>query len=646
MKIVLVESPTKAKTIKNFLGEDFLIFPTFGHIRDLPEDKFGVDVQRNFQPEYKILKKAKDILKKIKEKLKKASIVILATDPDREGEKIAFDLLEVLKIPEKKYQRIVFHEITESAIKEALKNWRKIDLNLVSAQETRRILDRIVGYKLSPFLWKKVAKRLSAGRVQSVALRLIVEREREIQNFKPKEYWTIEAVFEKGIEFRAILVKKDKKKLDQFAIKNEKEAKELVEQLRDAEFKVLKVEKKKTRKNPPEPFITSTLQQISWQRFSFPAEKTMQFAQQLYEMGLITYHRTDSLNLSELALKMAKNYILKKFGTDYYEGRIYKTKSKVAQEAHEAIRPTDVEKTPESLAKKLTPQQFKIYDLIWRRFLASQMASAIFDKTKVEISAKNFEFLATGQILKFDGFLKVYPMKFEEEELPELEEGEILKLKKILPLQHFTQPPPRYTEASLIKELEKKGIGRPSTYATILATIQQRNYVKKDEKKRFYPTTLGILVTDLLVSNFGEIVNVDFTAKMENDLDDIANGRKEKLEILSQFYNTFLEKLKQKYKEINKVGILEVTERECPKCHSKLLLRISRHGKFLACSNFPKCKFTLDVEGSTGILCPKCKKGEIIKKKSKKGKIFFRCSNYPECDFISFEDIENKKDFS
>jgi len=642
MQLVIVESPTKARTISKFLGKEFKIVASFGHVRDLPEDKFGVDIKNNFKPTYVIIPKAKERIKEIEKEAKKAKLVILSTDPDREGEAIAYHLAYLLKLGKKRpYWRIVFHEITEQAIKEALKNPRKIDMNLVNAQQARRILDRIVGYKLSPLLWRKVAKGLSAGRVQSVALRLIVEREREIQNFKPREYWTIEAILrsrkkEVGSrkEFRALLVKKDGKKLDQFAIKNEKEAKRIVEDLKGAEFKVSKIERKEAKRNPPEPFTTSTMQQVSWQKFSWPAEKTMEIAQQLYEMGYITYMRTDSLNLSELALKMAEDFILKNFGKDYYQKRIYKTKSKVAQEAHEAIRPTDVEKTPEILVQKLNEQQLKLYDLIWRRFLSSQMTQAIFDRTEVEILAKNYGFLAKGQILKFDGFLKVYPMKFEEEELPELEKGEILEVLKILPLQHFTQPPPRYTEATLIKELEKHGIGRPSTYAPILATIQERNYVKKDEKKRFYPTAVGILVNDLLVKHFPEIVDINFTAKMEDNLDKIANGEKDWVETLREFYEPFNALLNKKYKEINGAGILEKTEKKCPKCSSQLLIRVSKYGRFLACSNYPKCKYTFDLENSTGILCPQCKKGELIKRKSKKGKVFWGCSNFPKCDFV------------
>ncbi len=638
MQLILVESPTKAKTISKFLGRGYKVMASFGHVMDLPERNFGVDIKNNFKPTYVLIPKAKERIKEIKKEAKKAKLVILSTDPDREGEAIAYHLVHLLKLGRKKpYWRITFHEITEKAIKEALKNPRKIDMNLVSAQQARRILDRIVGYKLSPLLWKKVAKGLSAGRVQSVAVRLIVEREREIQRFVPQEYWTIEAILKKEKEFRAILTKKDGKKIPELGIKSEKEAKKIVEELKGAKFKVLKVERKERKRNPPEPFMTSTMQQTLATKFGWPAEKTMQIAQQLYEMGYITYMRTDSLNLSDLALEMAKKFIVKNFTENYYQLRKYKTKSKVAQEAHEAIRPTDVERTPEILEGKLNSQQLKLYDLIWRRFLACQMKEAIFDQTRVEIEAKNYEFLATGQILKFDGFLKVYPMKFEEEELPELKKGETLELVKILPAQHFTQPPPRYTEASLIKELEKHGIGRPSTYAPILATIQERNYVKKDEKKRFYPTAVGILVNDLLVKHFPEIVNISFTAKMEDNLDKIANGEKNWVEVLREFYEPFKENLEKKYKEIRGAGILERTDKKCPKCGAQLLVRVSKYGRFLACSNYPKCKYTFDLENSTGILCPKCKKGEIMKRKSKKGKVFWGCSNYPKCEFVLWE---------
>jgi DNA topoisomerase-1 len=647
MQLVIVESPTKAKTISKFLGKDFKILASFGHVRDLPERKFGVDIKNDFKPTYVIIPKARERIKELKKAAEKAKLVILSTDPDREGEAIAYHLVYLLKLGRKKpYWRIVFHEITEEAIREALKNPRKIDMNLVNAQQARRILDRIVGYKLSPLLWRKIAKGLSAGRVQSVALRLIVERERKIKVFKPQEYWTIEALLRKKEdekEFKAQLTKKKGKILPQLGIRTEREAKKIIEELKDAQFKVLKIEKKERKRKPPEPFTTSTLQQTAWQKLRFAAKTTMSLAQQLYEMGLITYHRTDSLSLSELALKQAKEYILEKFGQKYFKQRKYKTKSKVAQEAHEAIRPTEVEKMPTLLEEKLNSQQLKLYELIWRRFLASQMSEAIFDATKIEILAKDYGFSATGQILKFDGFLKIYPIQFEELELPEVRKGEILKLIKLTPTQHFTQPPPRYTEATLIKELEKHGIGRPSTYAPILSTIQERNYVKKDEKKRFYPTAVGYLVNDLLVKHFPEIVDIKFTAKMEENLDKIANGKKDWILTLKEFYEPFAENLKKKYKEIKGAGIIERTDKKCPKCGGQLLIRVSKYGRFLACSNYPKCKFTQDLENATGISCPKCKKGEIVKKKTRNGKTFYACNRWPKCDFALWEEPIGEK---
>jgi DNA topoisomerase-1 len=651
MNLVIVESPTKGNTIRKFLGPEYKVLATFGHVRDLPKTKFGVDVEKNFEPKYIIIPKVKKIINLLKKEVEKAEILILASDPDREGESIAWHLTQILNLNGKPYQRIVFHEITKKAIEEALRNPRKIDLNLVNAQQARRILDRIVGYELSPFLWKKVARRLSAGRVQSVAVRLVVEREREIKNFVPQEYWTVEALLrpretdakEKHEtnaknEFLALLVKKNGEVIPKLGIKTKKEADKILKDLEEAEYKVINIEKKEVKRNPLPPFVTSTLQQEAWQRFRFPAKFTMQIAQQLYEMGYITYHRTDSLNISALALGVAKKLIVKIYGQNYYQFRKFKIKSKVAQEAHEAIRPTYPQNTPETLKEKLSKNQFKIYDLIWRRFVACQMASAIFDSTAVDTGAKNYTFQATGQILKFDGFLKVYPMRFEEIELPPLEVNEILELIKLIPEQHFTQPPPRYTEATLIKELEKNGIGRPSTYAPILATIQERNYVQKDEQKRFFPTEIGIVVNDLLVNHFPQIVDIGFTAKMEEDLDEIANGEKNYILVLKEFYQPFKENLEKKYKEVSKEDLIEKTEKKCPKCGSKMVIRLGKFGKFYACSNFPKCKYTENLKNNNlGIKCPRCKEGEIVEKRTKKGKIFYGCSNWPKCDFALWD---------
>ncbi|RLC39331.1 MAG: type I DNA topoisomerase [Candidatus Nealsonbacteria bacterium] len=671
MNLVIVESPTKANTIGRYLGKDYLVESSYGHIRDLPEKEFGVDIANDFKPKYVIPYKAKKRVQELKTYLPKVNKVILSTDPDREGEAIAWHLTQVLNLNGKKpYQRIVFHEITKGAIEEALRNPRKIDMNLVNAQQARRILDRIVGYKLSPFLWKKVARGLSAGRVQSVAVRLIVEREKEIENFKPEEYWTIEALLKKcqmsnvkcqnhildvKFEFKASLTKRDNKVIPKLGIKSKEEAETIVKDLKNAEYRVINIEKKEIKRNPLPPFTTSTLQQEAWQKLRFSAKKTMDIAQTLYERGLITYHRTDSLNLSKLSQNVAKKFIQENYGKDYWPGfpRTFKTKSKVAQEAHEAIRPTYPDRIPEDLKlkAKLNDQQYRLYDLIWRRFIASQMSQGRFDSIRVEIEAKakshpaesrtklkTYSFQANGSVLKFDGFLKVYPIRYEEIELPPLEVNETLDLKKIIPSQHFTQPPPRYSEGTLIKTLEKEGIGRPSTYAPILETIQKRNYVKKDENKKFRPTPIGILVNDLLVNHFPEIVDIGFTARMEENLDKIASGKKNWIETLNEFYQPFEENLEKKYKEISKEDLVEKTDQICPKCHSPLVIRWSRYGKFYACSNFPKCKYTKPLfESSLKIKCPKCKKGEIVERRTKKGKIFYSCSNWPDCDFALWQ---------
>ena len=665
MQLVIVESPTKSKTISKFLGSEYEVLSSYGHIRDLPEDEFGVDIENDFTPNYVIPFKSRKIIKFLTDAVKKSKLTILATDEDREGEAIAWHLTQILNLNgEKSYQRIVFHEITKSAIKEALKNPRKIDLNLVDAQQARRVLDRIVGYKLSPFLWKKVARGLSAGRVQSVAVRLVVEREREIQNFIPQEYWAIVAQLKKtgiGSLFEAFLIKKDGKVIQKLGIKSKKEADKIVKDLKGAEvdetnassshcarlrracvYKVINVEKKEIKRNPLPPFTTSTLQQEAWKKFRFPAKFTMRLAQQLYETGKITYHRTDSLNLSDLSLFAAKKFITEEYGGNYWAGflRKYKAKGRV-QEAHEAIRPTYPDKIPDNLKNqaKLDENQFKIYDLIWRRFIACQMAQAVFDTTTVDISAKNYTFRATGQTLKFDGFLKIYPMKYEEKELPPLKINEILELIKLIPSQHFTEPPARYTEATLIKALEENGIGRPSTYAPIISTIQERNYIEKDENKKFRPTEIGVVVNDLLVKHFPEIIDVGFTAKMETKLDEIAEGQKKWIPVIKQFYKPFEKNLKQKYEEVSKKDITEKpTKKICPRCGAPLLIRLGKYGKFYACSKFPKCKYTESLEKNTlGVKCPKCEKGQIVEKRTKKHKIFYGCDQFPKCDFALWD---------
>jgi len=651
MDLIVVESPTKAKTIEKFLGPKYKVLSSYGHMRDLPTDELGIDIKNNFEPTYVIMPKAKKNLQALKKEVQNSETVILATDEDREGEAIAWHLTQALldsakskakKEEIKNAKRIVFHEITKSAIEDALKHPREINIDLVDSQQARRILDRIVGYKISPFLWRKVARGLSAGRVQSVAVRLIVEREREIKNFVPTEYWQILALLKKlkeAKEFEALLAKKDGKVIAKLGIKNKEEAEKILKDLKGAEYKVEKIEQKETKRNPLPPFTTSTLQQEAWKKFHFSAKFTMSIAQSLYEKGFTTYHRTDSFNLSEFSLVEAKKFILAKYGKNYWPGfsKKYTTKSKGAQEAHEAIRPTYPEKDPDSL--QLDEKQYKLYDLIWRRFIASQMSEAVVDSTIVDISVKNYLFRANGQILKFDGFLKVYPIKFEETDLPNLKKEEVLKLVKLNPSQHFTQPPGRYTEATLIKALEEYGIGRPSTYAPILSTIQDRNYVEKDENKKFQPTEMGFMVNDVLVEHFPKIVDINFTVEMEKELDEIAQGKEKWVDVIRNFYTPFSENLKLKNKEVIKANVnnFEKTDELCPECKNPLVIRLSRFGKFYACSKFPECKYKRNIPKTIGIKCPSCKDGDIIARATKKRKIFYGCSNYPKCNFALWD---------
>ncbi len=655
MKLIIVESPTKAKTISKFLGSGWEALSSYGHIRDLPQRKFGIDLEKDFEPQYTIVPKAKKNLNILKKAVKKADEIIISTDPDREGEAIAWHLTKALGLEnEDSYQRVVFHEITKTAIEEAMKNPRKIDMNLVNAQQARRILDRIVGYKLSPFLWKKIAKGLSAGRVQSVAVRLVCDREAEIKKFVPQEYWSIIAsLFKTGDEnkFDASLAKKDGKAISKLDIKSKEETDEILNDLKGAGYKVLSVEKKETRKNPLPPFTTSTIQQEAWKKFHLPARMTMSLAQQLYENGYITYHRTDSLNLSETALAGAKDLITKQYGQNYWAGEYRRFKAKgLVQEAHEAIRPSAPDRTPEELEKeaKLNNSQLKLYGLIWRRFIASQMSQAIIDATAVDIeaaaNASKYIFRANGQVLKFDGFLKLYPLKFEEAQLPILTEGEDLNLAELKPEQHFTQPPARYTEASLIKTLEENGIGRPSTYAPTLSTIQARNYIEKDESKRFKPTEIGEMVNQIMVNHFPQIVDMKFTAKMEEDLDKIAEAEKKWVEVLKEFYGPFAENLKAKYDEVAKAEVAEsATDKICPKCGGPIIIKMGRFGKFYACSKFPECKHTESLkDNNLHIKCPKCNEGDIIKKMSKRRKPFYGCSKWPDCDFAAWDEPINE----
>ncbi|MDP3727347.1 MAG: type I DNA topoisomerase [bacterium] len=664
--LVIVESPTKARTISRFLGKDFIVESSYGHVRDLPRSKLGVDVENNFEPQYVIPTKARKQVNLLKKIAADAGRIILATDEDREGEAIAWHLVTALGLqdrPGDQIERIVFHEITENAIEEALKNPRDIDLKRVDAQQARRILDRLVGYSLSPFLWKKVLRGLSAGRVQSVAVRLIVEREREILAFKPQEYWTIEAELAPagGKEhFVARLAKREGEALDKFAIASEADAKAITTDLEGADWRVAGIEKHAVTKRPSPPFTTSTLQQEASRRFGFTARQTMRLAQQLYEgvelgdegpSGLITYMRTDSLNLSEESLRAANQFIKKDFGNKYIlpAPRRFKTKTKGAQEAHEAIRPADPARTPEVIKSHLDRNQFRLYDLIWRRFIATQMTDALFDATAVDIEAKNekrkeksYTFRATGQTMKFDGYLRVWPAKFEEMLLPELAKDEALTLHELKPLQHSTEPPPRFSEASLIKALEQNGIGRPSTYAPTLATIQDRGYVERGEQRKLKPTEVGLVVNDLLVEHFPEIVDIQFTAKMEEELDEIAEGKREWQPLIRGFYEPFAKRLAEKYETVERKTPVETTDEVCEKCGKPMVIKYGRFGKFLACSGFPECKnakpLAKEPPKSTGVPCSECKEGEIVERFTRRGRRFFSCSRYPDCKHAMWTD--------
>lgn len=644
MKLVIVESPTKSKTIQKFLGSGYKVLSSFGHVRDLPKSKLGVDVEKDFEPTYIVPTKAKKVVSELKKAAAAADATILATDEDREGESISWHLQQALKL--KNPQRIVFHEITQHAIEEALENPRSIDMSLVNAQQARRVLDRLVGYKLSPFLWKKIAKGLSAGRVQSVAVRLVVEREEEIKKFVPVEYWQVLATLQKdGKQFEAQLIKKDGKPIDKLEVKNKQEADEILNHLENAAYTVESVEKKETRKNPLPPFTTSTLQQSAANKFGYSSKFTMSIAQKLYEEGHITYHRTDSLNLSQSSLAAAQTFITETFGKTYSHGfKTYKA-GKGAQEAHEAIRPTYADRTPEALKNDIDGPKLRLYTLIWQRFIASQMMPALFDSTSVHVAANQYTFGAHGQILKFDGFLKVYPMKFSETEMPNLKEKETLEFITLQSSQHFTEPPARYNEASLIKALEKHGIGRPSTYAPTLSTVQTRNYIVKNEQKRFVPTEMGVMVNDVLVKNFPQIVDIDFTAKMEKELDEIAEGKDTWQKTCKDFYIPFEKNLKEKYEDVKKQNTDIKTDKVCPKCSKPMVEKLGRFGRFYACTGFPECRHTESIVKETpgakpitlDIACPKCSKGHMTAKRTKRGKIFYGCDTYPTCDFATWD---------
>ena len=699
--LLIVESPAKAKTIGKFLGKNYTVKASVGHVRDLPKSKLGIDIDNNFEPKYITIRGKGDVIKELKKEAKKADKVFLATDPDREGEAISWHLAKILNLDENDKIRIEFNEITKEAIKNASKNPRKINKDLVDAQQARRVLDRLVGYNISPLLWKKIKKGLSAGRVQSVALKLVIDREREIMDFQPEEYWTLELEVKKSR--KKMLAKYvgyyENDKLKKVKIKSKDEIDKILESIDKKKIVVHKIDKTKSYSKPSAPFTTSSLQQEASRKLRFTSKKTMMVAQQLYEgvnikgegsVGLVTYIRTDSTRLSEEAINGSKEFIISKYGEKYYKHRVYtksKKKEKV-QDAHEAIRPTSVLRTPEKIKDSLTQDQYKLYSLIWKRFVACQMADAVYDVTKVLFDNNNNIFEVSGKILNFDGFRVVYKDSDEQDDkiLPEMEVKEVLNISKVIPNQHFTQPPARYTEASLIKDLEEKGIGRPSTYAPTITTITGRDYVAK-EKGYLIPTDMGFLVTEMLEKYFPDIVNERFTAELENHLDDIANGESEWHKVIEDFYKKFKVDLNVAEKEMKEIevkdevsdvpcekcgafmvvkngrygkflacpnypeckntkplekDVAEETDEVCEKCGSKMLKRKGRYGEFLACSNYPECKNTKPILKTIDVPCPRCG-GKVAVKFSKAGRRFFGCSNYPNCNYVSwYEPVKEK----
>ncbi|MBI2848652.1 MAG: type I DNA topoisomerase [Chloroflexi bacterium] len=660
-QLVVVESPAKARTLAGFLGAKYVVKSSVGHVRDLPKSRLGVDVSNDFAPTYQIPKEKKKVVDELRMAVQKASTLYLATDPDREGEAISWHLTEALgigggAIP---IHRVVFHEITKEAVAKAFAHPRAIDMQLVNAQQARRIIDRLVGYKISPLLWRKVQSRLSAGRVQSVAVRLIVEREREIQGFAPQEYWTIEAELEKKQgdfpPFRATLLRQLRDKAD-MKIGSQGEAEKLTADLERAFYDVHAVRQKDIRRQPPPPFITSTLQQDAWHRLGFSAKRTISIAQQLYEglplgtegtLGLITYMRTDSTTVATSARDEVRAYIARTYGADFVPSapRVFKSKVRGAQEAHEAIRPTSVGREPGRMKAYLTADQLKLYDLIWRRMVASQMAAAVMENTSVDIRAQKClsgaEYLlrATGTVIKFPGFTLLYVVREDEEDeqkrLPPLAKGEALELRRLIPEQHFTKPPPRYSEATLVKALEERGIGRPSTYAPILSTIQDRGYVSQEEK-RLYPTGLGTIVNDILVEHFAQIADVGFTAQMEEELDEIAAGEREWIPVVSQLYEPLETMLETAQEKVEKVRLPdETTDESCELCGKPMVIKRGRYGQFVSCSGYPECKNSRPLQRKVGVQCPRCG-GEIVERTTKKRRVFYGCSNYPRCVFASW----------
>ncbi|CAN5333126.1 type I DNA topoisomerase [soil metagenome] len=639
MDLIIVESPTKARTLNKFLGKDFQVEATMGHIKDLPKSKLGIDVKNNFAPDYVDMPKKSAVIKGLARDSKKAKMVYIATDPDREGEAIAQHVKEIIK--NNNYKRITFHEITKEAVQDAIDHPHEIDNNLVNAQISRRVLDRLVGYELSPLLWKKVRRGLSAGRVQSVAVRLIVEREKEIGKFIPVEYWQI------FVDVKTTDGKKFTTELAKTEITNKKDSDAIVSDLEKAKYIVKDVKKREAIKFPNPPFTTSTMTQAAAIGFGWSAKRTMRAAQNLYEEGLITYHRTDSTNIAVAAVEKARAFILKEYGSQYLPGssKAYKTASKVAQEAHEAIRPTE----PSLMDKEDLPiDNKKLYGLIWRRFIACQMTPSIFDQTTIEVSADKYLLRASGQIMKFDGWRRVIPLKLSKDgvvELPAVNKNDNLDLIKVNPMQKFTEPPARFNEASIIKTLEQLGIGRPSTYAPIISTIQVRQYVEKKEG-RFFATSIGTTVTDFLMDNFPEVLDYKFTADMENDLDNVANGKKVWQKEIKAFYTPFHKKLDDITKNAKRVAIpVESTGEKCPLCKDgDVIIRTGRFGKFLSCSKFPDCKYTGKYLQKIGVICPDCGKGDVIIKRTSKGRQFFGCSRYPDCKFASWKNPKLQKE--
>ncbi|MFB9769487.1 type I DNA topoisomerase [Lactiplantibacillus modestisalitolerans] len=645
-KLVIVESPSKAKTIEKYLGRSYKVVASLGHIRDLPKSKMGVDVENDYEPHYISIRGKGDVIKGLRKEAKKAKAVYLASDPDREGEAIAWHLSYLLGLDPKDKNRVVFNEITKDTVKNAFKEPRSIDMDLVDAQQARRILDRLVGYSISPLLWKKVKKGLSAGRVQSIALDLIIQRENEIKAFKPKEYWTIDSEFKKGrSKFTASFYGTHGKKQ---ALDDNAAVQQVLGQIdRQGDFNVVKVVKKERKRMPSPPFTTSTMQQDANRKLNFRTRKTMMAAQQLYEginvgkdgnVGLITYMRTDSTRISTIAKHEASKFLHEKYGAEYAATKPVKGKlPEGAQDAHEAIRPSSVFRTPASIKDYLTKDQFRLYQLIWSRFVASQMTPEVLDTMAVTIDQNDVQFRANGSKTKFAGFTKIYDKTAKNNVLPDLAEGDVVKLSKTDPQQHFTQPPARYSEANLIKALEENGVGRPSTYAPTLDTIQRRYYVKL-ETRRFVPTELGEIVNDLIQEYFPDVVDVSFTATLEEQLDATEAGRENWVKVVDSFYKPFSKEVEKAEAGMEKIQIKdELAGFNCDICGAPMVIKMGRYGKFYACSRFPDCRNTKPIVKEIGVTCPQCQKGQVIERKSKKNRVFYGCSRFPECDFVSWD---------